>query len=611
MKIFLSYSHQDGDFCNKLADELGNVGHDIWIDKRKLKGGDIWDKVVRTAIEACDCVIVALSPASVASDNVRAEWGFAREKAKMLIPIQYRGCEVPILLRPLQTINFAERSFGEAFHELLKAIPPCTSEILEELSKARNAARRWQSATLMTFILALIAGLVSLVALMNFRSSPSQPVVLPDISLASLRYKADGFDPRLADLRTIEADGIPVRANLAFQIDNLWVSVSGDTTGYTIGAELYAGDEYIGATDMATVQPGMMSLGEIIPKNYIHGLVKNAVNFQASWDHLIIALSIYRDGVQVHTARTTIKIDPNGTSWVWDAPHANFASVVYSINSGPELVFDPRARLDGIDAHPGDQITLHQVWYRSDSSSANASIQVEAYITAEGYDPETVQVSPSSQIRRDLHPMDNFRAMTWQVRSTDQFWVIYLDRSDWTVLDSYIIPLNASKSPGLVSSSSVFLWPSNRASYLDFENQADLGEWSAGNTSSIAQSSTEAFSGSSSLAVTTTSGSEDNQKVFWNRPLHANAIVGQVYWPEQSGVQLDWAQFCAWTCVPIDVQINQWNTFSMDVSELTFNDTPLSQLRIPQLWIQVQLSGPSPVRPYTFYVDGIQHYPSD
>ncbi|MBE2192836.1 MAG: toll/interleukin-1 receptor domain-containing protein [Anaerolinea sp.] len=147
--------------------------------------------------------------------------------------------------------------------------------------------------------------------------------------------------------------------------------------------------------------------------------------------------------------------------------------------------------------------------------------------------------------------------------------------------------------------------------YVDFENQADLADWASGDTSSIAQSSAESFSGSYSLAVTTTSGAEDRQKVFWNRPLHANAIVGQVYWPEQSGIQLDWAQFCAWACVPIDVQTNQWNTFSMDVSELTFNDTPLSQLRIPQLWIQVQLSGPSPDLPYTFYVDGFQYYPSE
>ncbi len=597
--IFLSYSRDEVSISSRLQEKLKDAGFNVWMDKSELEIGDNWRQKIVEAIRLSQAIVIALSPSAKSSPYVTEEIDLALKASVPLFPIIIHGrsdTAVPDSLKHLQ-YDDEEEEFNSRVKNLTQA--------LYDYAAIRRLDIPWR------IIAAALAGLLILVAAIAFILLRFGQPVVSSVSLISVRYVADGFDPRLVDMRTAEADGIPIRANVAFQIDNLWVSVSGETAGYTLGAELYAGDEYIGASNITTLRPGMMSLGAIIPKNYIHSTVNNAVSFQASWDHLVIALVIYKDGVAISTARTTIRIDPTGTSWVWDAPHAYLASVVYSINGGPELVFDPRARLDGIDAHPGDQITLHQVWYRSDTSSADASVQVEAYITAIGYDPTTVQVSSSSEIRFDINQVDNFAAMTWQVRPADAFWVIYLNRDDGPVLDSYIIPLNANKSPGLLSSSNVLRWPFSRATYVDFENQPDLADWFAGDTSSIAQSSAEAFSGSYSLAVTTTSAAEDNQKVFWDRPLQADTIVGQVYWPEQAGVYREWAQFCAWACVPIDVQANRWNTFSMDVSELTYNDTPLTDLRIPQLWIQVQLNGVGADNPYTFYVDGIQYFPND
>ena len=75
-------------------------------------------------------------------------------------------------------------------------------------------------------------------------------------------------------------------------------------------------------------------------------------------------------------------------------------------------------------------------------------------------------------------------------------------------------------------------------------------------------------------------------------------------------MKLLWAQACAWACVSIPRELEDWNTFVMDLSELTVEDTPpLNTVELPELWIQAKMEGVDKENPYTFYVDGIQLYP--
>jgi len=83
-------------------------------------------------------MVVALSPASTASQNVLDEISFALEKNKKIIPIVYRTCDIPFRLKRLQYIDFSV-DYRAAFTSLLVALnvtPPGTSlDIAEGIQK--------------------------------------------------------------------------------------------------------------------------------------------------------------------------------------------------------------------------------------------------------------------------------------------------------------------------------------------------------------------------------------------------------------------------------------------------------------------------------------------
>ena len=73
-QIFISYSRKDIDFVRRLAGDLEKAGYDVWWDLTDLQGGDDWPRVIPSAIESSQFVIVVLSPNSVISDWVEKEF---------------------------------------------------------------------------------------------------------------------------------------------------------------------------------------------------------------------------------------------------------------------------------------------------------------------------------------------------------------------------------------------------------------------------------------------------------------------------------------------------------------------------------------------------------
>jgi len=84
--IFISYSHKDKDYVDKLEKVLQKEGFEVWIDDRIHYGSD-WPKVVTTNLDNSDGVIVILSNNSYQSDMVQNEVVRAREKNKPIFPI--------------------------------------------------------------------------------------------------------------------------------------------------------------------------------------------------------------------------------------------------------------------------------------------------------------------------------------------------------------------------------------------------------------------------------------------------------------------------------------------------------------------------------------------
>jgi hypothetical protein len=155
-------------------------------------------------------------------------------------------------------------------------------------------------------------------------------------------------------------------------------------------------------------------------------------------------------------------------------------------------------------------------------------------------------------------------------------------------------------------------WPPDLITYYDFETEAELEGW-RGETR---RSTEHAFAGRYALEATQPiqTDQETGLNLRWEHEIAADVIVGQVYWPDDEDVQVIWAQVCVplseWNCVSIPRNRGGWNTFVLDLSEMTVGDTRLNELVLPGLYFQGRLrgSGGTSVSTVPMYVDAILIY---
>ena len=61
-------------------------GFDVSLDRKSLRGGDVWDKQIESEIDDRDVTLAALSTGSYESEICRAEQGWPLDKRKCVIP---------------------------------------------------------------------------------------------------------------------------------------------------------------------------------------------------------------------------------------------------------------------------------------------------------------------------------------------------------------------------------------------------------------------------------------------------------------------------------------------------------------------------------------------
>ena len=122
MQIFISYSHADTEFANRLRESLEQGGYSVWIDDTDIEPGELWDDEIVNGLKESDVFLVILSPASAASINVKNEIGYALEKNKKLIPILYKKCELPFRLRDYQYIDFTTLPYEKGLQKVLSKL---------------------------------------------------------------------------------------------------------------------------------------------------------------------------------------------------------------------------------------------------------------------------------------------------------------------------------------------------------------------------------------------------------------------------------------------------------------------------------------------------------
>lgn len=125
-KLFLSHSSSDKPFVKKLANDLIELGHDIWLDEWQIRVGDCIVKGVEKGIEESDYVIMILSENSVNSTWVEKEWRTKywdeiNSNEVLILPVLKELCEIPALLKTKKYADFT-KSYSIGFHNLASSL---------------------------------------------------------------------------------------------------------------------------------------------------------------------------------------------------------------------------------------------------------------------------------------------------------------------------------------------------------------------------------------------------------------------------------------------------------------------------------------------------------
>jgi hypothetical protein len=121
-QIFISYSHVDSGFADKLTAKLERAGYSTWLDHTDIQAGAHWDDEIVKGLDTSEVFLVILSNKSTISQNVKDEIGYAIDHNKQILPVLLENCEVPFRLRRVQYVDFTALKFEEGFQRVLAII---------------------------------------------------------------------------------------------------------------------------------------------------------------------------------------------------------------------------------------------------------------------------------------------------------------------------------------------------------------------------------------------------------------------------------------------------------------------------------------------------------
>ena len=129
--IFVSYKSIDRDFVIRLANDLQNHDHEIWLDIWKITGTQpYWDEI-KQGIDKCSHFIFVISPESIdpiSGSKLELEHAAGQPQLrKTVIPIMLRPVayeSLPILISPgrLQIHDFTKLSYDQLLKNVLTAL---------------------------------------------------------------------------------------------------------------------------------------------------------------------------------------------------------------------------------------------------------------------------------------------------------------------------------------------------------------------------------------------------------------------------------------------------------------------------------------------------------
>jgi hypothetical protein len=129
-RVFIGYATEDAESAGLLYEQLLKAGFNPWMDRKNLKAGQNWPRLIEAAIEASDFFIGCMS-----KNSVRKRGGFQSEiryaldialrlplEDTFIVPIRFDECRLPArIVRELHYIDFFP-SWDEGLLQLTHAI---------------------------------------------------------------------------------------------------------------------------------------------------------------------------------------------------------------------------------------------------------------------------------------------------------------------------------------------------------------------------------------------------------------------------------------------------------------------------------------------------------
>jgi ligand-binding sensor domain-containing protein len=125
--IFVSHSHRDKKFVNRLIPDLENAGVGVWVDEKEIKVGDSISQKVEEGIYGCDFFCLVISRHSVDSNWVEREYRTALNvqlssgTTSKILPLLLQDVELPLLLKDIKYADFSI-DYDRGLKELLDTI---------------------------------------------------------------------------------------------------------------------------------------------------------------------------------------------------------------------------------------------------------------------------------------------------------------------------------------------------------------------------------------------------------------------------------------------------------------------------------------------------------
>jgi hypothetical protein len=102
---------------------LAKESQNVWIDKDFIEGGDDWMDAIGQALQACDTLLLVLSPDALSSKYVKMEYRYFFRQEKPIIPILCRQVEsLPFELATLHYVDFTQEDRAKSFSALLNIL---------------------------------------------------------------------------------------------------------------------------------------------------------------------------------------------------------------------------------------------------------------------------------------------------------------------------------------------------------------------------------------------------------------------------------------------------------------------------------------------------------